>query len=242
MLPLIRGRHRAWAATGPNDIARALDLRAAAFRGGGKSDADGHDPLCHHLLIEETGQPGLAACLRWRWFACGAELDHSYAAQFYDLSSLAGYDQPLIEIGRFCTAPAARAPDLLRLAFACIARLVDEGRVGMLFGCSSFDGADPALHGAALARLAASIAPLARRPLRLAGEVAPITAGVASDAPLPPLLQTYLAMGGWVSDHAVVDRALDTLHVFTGVEIATIPAARARLLRALAQDTPPNQR
>ena len=44
---------------------------------------------------------------------------------------------------------------------------------------------------------------------------------------------TYLAMGGWVSDHAVVDRDLHTLHVFTGVEIARIPAARARLLRAL---------
>ena len=39
-------------------------------------------------------------------------------------------------------------------------------------------------------------------------------------------------MGGWVSDHAVVDNDLGTLHVFTGVEISRIPAARARLLRA----------
>jgi L-ornithine Nalpha-acyltransferase len=36
---------------------------------------------------------------------------------------------------------------------------------------------------------------------------------------LPPLLRTYLGMGGWVSDHAVVDRELDTLHVFTCVEV-----------------------
>ena len=51
---------------------------------------------------------------------------------------------------------------------------------------------------------------------------------------MPPLLRSYLGIGGWVSDHAVVDRAMNTLHVFTGVEIAAIPAARARALRAVA--------
>jgi hypothetical protein len=40
-------------------------------------------------------------------------------------------------------------------------------------------------------------------------------------------------MGGWVSDHAVVDRQLNTMHVFTGVEIGMIPGARKRLLRAV---------
>jgi hypothetical protein len=38
-------------------------------------------------------------------------------------------------------------------------------------------------------------------------------------------------MGGWVTDHAVIDYDLNTLHVFTGVEISRVPAARARLLR-----------
>ena len=41
-------------------------------------------------------------------------------------------------------------------------------------------------------------------------------------------------MGGWVSDHAVVDEKMNTLHVFTGVEIGAIPAARKRLLRAVS--------
>lgn len=51
---------------------------------------------------------------------------------------------------------------------------------------------------------------------------------------LPPLLRTYLLMGGRVSDHAVIDTELDTLHVFTGLEIAAIPGAGARALRALS--------
>ncbi len=55
-----------------------------------------------------------------------------------------------------------------------------------------------------------------------------------AQAGLPPLLRTYLLMGGWVSDHAVVDDQLGTLHVFTGLEIAAIPPARQRLLRQVA--------
>ena len=55
-----------------------------------------------------------------------------------------------------------------------------------------------------------------------------------AQAELPPLLRTYLLMGGWVSDHAVVDDQLGTLHVFTGLEIAAIPPARQRLLRGVA--------
>ena len=35
---------------------------------------------------------------------------------------------------------------------------------------------------------------------------------------MPPLLRAYLLMG-WVSDHAVIDNKLNTLHVFTGLEV-----------------------
>jgi hypothetical protein len=51
---------------------------------------------------------------------------------------------------------------------------------------------------------------------------------------MPPLLRSYLLMGGWVSDHAVVDPDLGTLHVFTGLEIRNVPPSRAALLRGVA--------
>jgi putative hemolysin len=86
------------------------------------------------------------------------------------------------------------------------------------------------------------LAPAARNPKQKAAEVFAYASQqnpVAFDPraamqSLPPLLRTYLAMGGWVSDHAVIDRKLDTLHVFTAVEIAKIPPARARALRAIS--------
>ena len=36
---------------------------------------------------------------------------------------------------------------------------------------------------------------------------------------LPPLLKFYLRLGGKVSDHLVIDKDLDTLHVFTFVDL-----------------------
>jgi len=110
----------------------------------------------------------------------------------------------------------------------------------LLFGCSSFQGSDPDRHRQALALLRGHLAPTDKRPGRKAREVFDLTTLPAVDArqgllAMPSLLRTYLAMGGWVSDHAVIDRTLDTLHVFTAVEIDRIPAARARALRAIAE-------
>ncbi len=121
-------------------------------------------------------------------------------------------------------------------------RLVDEGGAGLIVGCTSFRGADWTRHRAALALLAAGhIGPVEHLPGRKAPEVVdypalvgPVTDRRAALAGLPPLLRTYLGMGGWVSDHAVVDRELDTLHVFTCVEVDRIPAARVASLRAVA--------
>ena len=236
MQALETGRLRARLAEGAQDIARAQRLRQRCFRGEGPGlDADGHDAACRHVLVE-TRAGDLLSCYRLQLIAAPAGLEQSYSAQFYDLAPLAVLPAPMIEMGRFCVAPGAADPDILRLAWAAMTRIVDDSGAGLLFGCSSFRGARPADHAGALAALAGHVAPPRHRPGRRAPETVdlPAAAGRANPGALPPLLRTYLAMGGWVSDHAVIDRDLDTLHVFTGVEIAAIPPARARALRALA--------
>ena len=54
-----------------------------------------------------------------------------------------------------------------------------------------------------------------------------------ANADMPPLLSTYLLMGGWVSDHAVIDRDLNKMHFFTAIDIKAIPQELKRLLRTL---------
>jgi L-ornithine Nalpha-acyltransferase len=240
MQPLVRGGLVARLAEGPADMARIMAFRRLAFPRNGGSEEDAQDTLSAHVVVEGEGR--LLAYFRVMLFGWGAGLAQGYAARFYDVGPLSGYARPIAEMGRFCLAPGGVHPDVLRLAWGAMTRLVDDGQAGLLVGCSSFRGADWAAHRPGLALLAAEfIGPQDHRPGRRADEVVdfpalvgPVLDRKASLAGLPPLLRTYLAMGGWVSDHAVVDRELGTLHVFTCVEVDKVPKARAASLRAVA--------
>lgn len=237
---LSRGGYRARLAQTDDDIARAQALRGLAFGRPGGVDRDTHDRDCQHVLIEHRDLDALLCCYRARLSRNGADVGASYAAQFYDLAPLAQFSAPMLELGRFCLHPDHHAPDILRMAWGAMTRQVDAAQVGLLFGCASFAGADPDRHRDALGYLGARhIGPDEMRPAQKAPQICDLATLVGGrDTPqgLPPLLRTYLGMGGWVSDHAVIDHHMDTLHVFCAVPIATIPAARQRLLRALAAE------
>ena len=249
MLPLAKGRHQVRLASGPEDVEAAQRLRHAAFvtgpgappRPGGR-EADGFDAVCRHVLVEEVRSGRLVCCFRLLPLRDGGEIGRTYAAQHYDLSALSAYRGRMAEMGRFCIHPEVKDPDILRLAWAAVTRMVDEEGVEMLFGCSSFHGTDAGGYLDAFAMLKERhLAPKRWLPRVKAPDVFRFARHLqrAPDAKralltMPPLLRSYLAMGGWVSDHAVVDRDLGTLHVFTGLEIRAIPEARARLLRGLA--------
>jgi putative hemolysin len=239
MRPIDRGKYRARFAETRAETAAALALRARVFRGGEAGDEDAFDPRCAHALIEERARGELVAAFRLLRLSGGAEIGQSYSAQFYGLSALADYPGPIAEMGRFCLAPGAKDPDILRLAWVMLAGLVDAEGITFLFGCSSFAGTDALAHSDAFALLAARhLAPQRWRPAVKAPEVCALAGDPRPPDPrramlaMPPLLKGYLALGGWVSAHAVIDRDLGTMHVFTGLEIANIPAARAKVLRA----------
>lgn len=239
---LHKGHVRARATTAPADISAAQALRMQCF---GCDDRDALDAVCTHILIEDAASGALLCCYRMLALT-GREVAQSYSAQFYDLSALEDFDGPMVELGRFCIDPAQSGnPDVLRAAWGAMTAFVDARGVALLFGCSSYAGTDASLYRASFAMLGARhIAPKRWLPQIKA----PKTHSFATCDPqmrtvpdlkaalraTPPLLRTYLAMGGWVSDHAVVDEQMNTLHVFTGVEIASIPEARKRLLRAVA--------
>jgi putative hemolysin len=222
------------------DLRAAQALRGRVFRQG-QADEDGFDARCQHVLVEDHSEGRLACTFRIQPFENGAEISRSYAAQFYELSALKGYEGRLVEMGRFCIDPHYNNPDILRAAWGAMTAYVDDHNVKMLFGCSSFHGASAAAHLEAFALLKARhLAPRkylpqikAPRVFRFARLMRKPNLRAAQHA-MPPLLRSYLAMGGWTSDHAVVDRDLNTLHVFTGLEISAIPDGRKRLLRAIA--------
>lgn len=219
------------------DLLACQRLRYACFFGGEGVDRDRFDAQCSHLMVCDAAG-GLVATARVALSTGAAVLD-GYAAQSYGLEALAARNVPMAEIGRFCMAADVFGPDVLRVAWGALTRLVDEAGVGVLFGCTSFAGVDPVPHTPAFTALRDQFAgPAALQPNRKAEAVVAF-ADLPDVAPdlraAPQMLRSYLVMGGWVSDHAVVDRAMNTLHVFTCVDVTAVPPSRARALRTMAQ-------
>ena len=244
-----KGKYRVRLAKCEADLLATQRLRYLAFRDEQSStenlensDQDRFDPICDHVLVEDRHSGQLLCSFRMMSFSSGADIPSSYSAQFYDLTTLKYFRGPMVEIGRFCIHPQAQDPDLLRAAWAVITDFVDRNGVELLFGCSSFKGTDTLPYSDAFAVLRDKhVAPKRWLPKVKAPKVFDYVARAKAKGDpkkamrlMPPLLRTYLLMGGWVSDHVVVDGQMNTLHLFTGVEIKTIPPARKRLLRTLS--------
>jgi L-ornithine Nalpha-acyltransferase len=225
-----------------SDLARAQSLRWRCFLGGVGKDADRFDARCQHVLVEEPAAGRAVCTFRFMPLPDGGAIGQSYSAQFYDLARLSAFTEPMAELGRFCIDPDCRDPDILRHAWGALADYVLSRRIALLFGCTSFPGTgpEPYLETFALLREAHQAPPEWRPGLR-AQEVVRfdparrVADRVTALRAMPPLLRSYLGMGGWVSDHAVIDRDLGTLHVFTGLETSKVPVARIRALRAAVQ-------
>lgn len=226
-------RYTARLAATAQDIETCQRLRHLCFFGAPGVDAEPIDERCQHIIVERAGD-AVATC---RVFVVTHDYSLSYAAQRYDLNSISDL-LPALEIGRLCISPDVFDHDPIRLLWGGISRIVTETAAKLLFGCVSFQGTDPTPHHAAFSKLyrfhqpidGKNVAPKSKETIALSAAVP----SVSATATMPPLLRSYLSMGGWVSDHAVVDKAMDTLHVFCAVEIDKIAPERARTLRALA--------
>ncbi|MCC5959797.1 MAG: GNAT family N-acetyltransferase [Rhodobacteraceae bacterium] len=224
-----------------SDIERVQHLRRDRFLGSGpqQSDTDRFDSLCAHLMVFSPDGGRMLASARLRLVSQHTDISATYTGQFYDLSALLRNYRRALEIGRLCqVADAYYMPDALRALLAAVTLISVQTGVELLFGCTSFQGQDMQRHQAALSWLRARhTGPAALRPSRIHPRASTLPDGnpdpQAARQALPALLRMYLGMGGWVSDHAVVDPELDTVHVFTAVDTATIPPARSRALRAL---------
>jgi hypothetical protein len=151
--PIRKGKLIARLAHGRGDMVRVLAFRRAAFPRIAGEEEDAQDALSAHVMVEGDGR--LLAYFRLMLFGWGAGLEQGYAARFYDVGPLSGYARPIAEMGRFCVAPGGVHPDVLRLAWGAMTRLVDEGQAGLIVGCTSFRGADWTRHREGLALLAA---------------------------------------------------------------------------------------
>ncbi len=213
---------------GQEGVAALSELRKASFAPEPEDEFDAH---AEHLIVDSGWGP--EAAVRFFVHRSVDAARRGYTGAHYDLSALRARPGPYLELGRLCFGTTD--PGALRALYGALAQIVLARGVRYLFGCTSLPGADPLRHRESLACLAARFAdPLAPKPL--VDDIVPVPAGDGDPRALPPLFRSYLSMGARVGPVAVVDRKLDTLHLFTGLDPTDVPASRRRSLRRLAVD------
>ena len=224
----------------PGEVRAALRLRHEVFvRELGAPDpdpegcleSDRFDPHCRHLLLRDGDE--VVGTYRLLDEAGAARAGGFYGEGEYDISPLRAARRPLLELGRSCVRADHRGGAALAEMWAALARHVDRGGASILFGVASFHGADPAPLGMTLSHLAhAHLAPPELRPVSRAyvpmDTVPPECIDrVAAMRAVPPLMKSYLRLGGFVGEGAFVDRSFNTVDVCLVLDVERIP----RILR-----------
>ena len=208
---------------------KAQKFRQKIFRNSqGGSDEDRFDHLSDHCLIfDKKRNDKLVLVFRTRMFFAMSDILDSYSSQYYDLTKLMALSLKPMEIGRLCIDKEASDPFLLVTAFKYLKSLITSMQINFLFGFTIFISADDHKHVKALSILLKNQSVDSEFQIRRkSSDVIKIQPRVDTDDKnmakrniLPPLLNFYLKLGGRVSDHAVIDRDLDTLHVFTYLDL-----------------------
>lgn len=227
------------------DIAAAQRLRWEIFyrdmgahdQGGVGLDIDPYDAVCDHLLVEDLADGGPRVVGTYRLLRQRVAQVHAgfYTAGEYALAPIldaaAGRGE-LLELGRSCVAPNYRDAGTIQLLWRGIADYLNAHGIGLMFGCASFPGIDPAAHADALSYLHHNH--LAPQPLRARAldtrfvEMNRLPVGGydprQATRMLPPLIKAYLRVGAMVGDGAVIDHQFNTVDVFLVVSVDAISA------------------
>lgn len=254
--PIRAGNLRARLATSEADVDAAQALRFRVFyeeMGARPSaevkrrcrDADAFDPHCDHLLVfDEAAGDRVVGTYRVMRRAAAAAKGGFYSESEYDIRPLLDLPGEILELGRSCVDAAYRTRLTMNLLWQTIAAYVFHYDIGVMFGCASLSGTDPAAHATALSYLYHyHLAPPAFRPKalperyidmrRVAREHLDPKEALAS---LPPLVKGYLRLGGFVGDGAVIDRDFNTTDVSIVVKTDLITEKYSRHYERVIRD------
>jgi putative hemolysin len=196
-------------------------------------DRDDYDVLCDHLLVTDRDAHGaerVVGTYRLLREGVAARAGGFYSAHEFDIAGLGCTSGELLELGRSCVMPAYRTSATIALLWRGIAEYIRDHRIGLMFGCASFPGTDPAPHLAALSYLHhRHLADPWRRPRVRKGKGAALRLlepGAYDERramfALPPLIKGYLRVGAQFGEGAYVDHAFNTVDVCVVMPVEAI--------------------
>ncbi len=191
-------------------------------------DCDPYDQLCDHLLVVDQSVAGMhevVGTYRLLRESVARANTGFYSAGEFDISLLErGPDRPvgeLLELGRSCVLPQFRTSATIQLLWRGIADYIARHKIGLMFGCASFNGTDPEAHAEALSLLyhrhlaPETLRPMVRRDQGLPLERLPFGSYDERRAllALPPLVKGYLRAGASFGDGIYIDHEFNTVDV-----------------------------
>ena len=240
-------------ATTKKEIRKAQRLRYKVFfeEGGAAPDRTArlvrrdicpYDRHCDHLIVIDHAARSRRLGLRTSRVVGAYRLLRSdmargplgfYSAREFDLAPLLARhaDKPFLELGRSCVHPGYRTRRTIDLLWQGIGIYIAHHGIGVLIGCASLKGRDPAalVHELGFLHHFAGPKDAEWRAAALGPRRAPMDA-LAPDAvdqraalrALPPLIRGYLRCGAVVGDGAVVDHQFGTVDVLMVMPVARI--------------------
>ena len=195
-------------------------------------DRDPYDPVCDHLIVEDSasGTPKVIGTYRLLRQSIADTRAGFYSAGEYDLTPLSRSPGERLELGRSCVAAEYRDAGTIQLLWRGIASYLRQYQISTLFGCASFHGIDPEAHADTLSYLWHNhLAPPSLRARALEAryvEMARLPLGSYDPRQamrkLPPLIKAYLRVGAQIGDGAVIDHQFNTVDIFIVMPVTEI--------------------
>ena len=213
----------------------------AELGGGGASadhasrlDHDAFDDHCDQLILVNKTDDAVVGVYRLLRGDQAVKAGGFYSEGEYNLAKLTGAGRPLLELGRSCLHADHRGGTALWHLWSALAAYVADHHIEILFGVASFRGTNADALAAPLSLLHHRY--LAPDALRVRARDFTVMNRIdvsALDAPeamraVPPLIKSYLRLGGVVGEGAFVDHAFNTTDVCMILDTAKMNPRQAR--------------
>ena len=187
-------------------------------------DFDRFDSFADHLLVvDHDRSAGDKVVGTYRLLRRSVADAHGgfYSTWEYDIGAIVAHPGEILELGRSCVDAAYRNGTTMTLLWRGNATYVLHYDIGVMFGCASFPGTDPADHAEPLSylhhhhRAPPALCPRARDEHYVSMNLMPKEAvnRRAALKAVPPLIKGYLRLNGFVGDGAVIDRQWGSVDV-----------------------------
>ena len=223
-----------------DEIDAAQALRWRVFREGSDvegRDSDRFDAFCDHLIVVDTALAGSVASrivgtYRLMRPENARRAGGWYSQAEFDLEALAQWisNRRILELGRSCVLPQYRTRRTVELLWQGIWAFCRKWDIGLMCGCASFPGTNPAAHALPLSFLRHNASATsewnvkAHKAIAVDMDLMPVEAVDLRTAlmALPPLIKGYLRLGAMFGEGAVVDHEFGTTDVFVILPVERI--------------------